>query len=84
MESYSHLFEQWALGRLEGGNRGWENGIAPLRLISAILAMEEMLSPSVVSWGKKARDEGTTEELPGIHEALQSSSVQWLPEMAEN
>lgn len=75
MESYSHPFEQWALGRLEGRNRGWENEIAPLRLIFAILAMEEMLNPSVVSWGEKAGDGGTTEELPGIHEALQSSSV---------
>lgn len=54
---------------------GWERRTAPLRLSSVFLAVEEMLSPSAASWGKKVRDGGTTEELPRIHEALQSSSV---------
>lgn len=52
-----------------------ENRIAPLRLRSAILAAEEMLSSLIVSCGEKTRNESNTEKLPGIHETLQSSSV---------
>lgn len=38
-----------------------ENGIAPLRLSSAILAVEEMLSPWIVSCGEKSRNGGNIE-----------------------
>lgn len=33
--------------------------------------------------GRESKSWGTTEELPGIHGALQSSSVPWLPPMAK-
>ena len=76
MQNYSRPFEQWIVGRLEGGSRVWEDeGWAALRLSSAIPAVEEMRSPSVVSWGEKARDGGITQLLPGIHEVLQGSSI---------
>lgn len=84
MQNYSCPLDRWIVGRLEGGKRVWiDGGWAALRFSSAIPAVEEMRSPSVVSWGEKARDGGITQLLPGIHEVLQGSSIWCLPQMAK-